>query len=145
METLKTTEPHYIRCVKPNSSNLPQKFENTSVLHQLRCGVSNLDILAPSLLSFSETQIAIMSEVVSLTAVLVITVNLCSGFSCVFCTDLTVQIVRYFDGFTIWFMIISFLCVSPLNWAIWKQGLFYEVIWRVFLMAFKIWVNVLYC
>ncbi|XP_045800079.1 myosin-15-like isoform X5 [Trifolium pratense] len=38
METLKTTEPHYIRCVKPNSSNLPQKFENTSVLHQLRCG-----------------------------------------------------------------------------------------------------------
>ncbi|XP_050884736.1 myosin-15 isoform X1 [Lathyrus oleraceus] len=38
METLKTTEPHYIRCVKPNSLNLPQKFENTSVLHQLRCG-----------------------------------------------------------------------------------------------------------
>ncbi|XP_073224429.1 myosin-15-like [Cicer arietinum] len=38
METLNTTEPHYIRCVKPNSSNLPQKFENTSVLHQLRCG-----------------------------------------------------------------------------------------------------------
>jgi len=69
METLKTTEPHYIRCVKPNSSNLPQKFENTSVLHQLRCGVSNLDILAPSLLSFSETQIAIMSQVVSLTVV----------------------------------------------------------------------------
>lgn len=101
METLKTTEPHYIRCVKPNSSNLPQKFENTSVLHQLRCGVSNLDILAPSLLSFSETQIAIMSEVVSLTVVLVITVDLCSCYSCVFCTDLTVQIVCYFDGFII--------------------------------------------
>ncbi|XP_020236584.1 myosin-15 isoform X2 [Cajanus cajan] len=38
METLNTTEPHYIRCVKPNSLNQPQKFENTSVIHQLRCG-----------------------------------------------------------------------------------------------------------
>lgn len=38
METLKSTEPHYIRCVKPNSLNRPQKFENLSILHQLRCG-----------------------------------------------------------------------------------------------------------
>ncbi|KAJ3695578.1 hypothetical protein LUZ60_000955 [Juncus effusus] len=38
METLNTTEPHYIRCVKPNSLNRPQIFENQSVLHQLRCG-----------------------------------------------------------------------------------------------------------
>ncbi|GAV80711.1 Myosin_head domain-containing protein/IQ domain-containing protein/DIL domain-containing protein [Cephalotus follicularis] len=38
METLNLTEPHYIRCVKPNSLNRPQKFENLSVLHQLRCG-----------------------------------------------------------------------------------------------------------
>ncbi|KAH0643782.1 hypothetical protein KY290_035242 [Solanum tuberosum] len=38
METLSTTEPHYIRCVKPNSLNRPQKFENVSILHQLRCG-----------------------------------------------------------------------------------------------------------
>ncbi|KAK8490310.1 hypothetical protein V6N12_012444 [Hibiscus sabdariffa] len=38
METLNSTEPHYIRCVKPNSLNKPQKFENLSVLHQLRCG-----------------------------------------------------------------------------------------------------------
>ncbi|CAJ1973589.1 unnamed protein product [Sphenostylis stenocarpa] len=38
METLNTTQPHYIRCVKPNSLNRPQKFENTSVIHQLRCG-----------------------------------------------------------------------------------------------------------
>lgn len=40
METLNSTEPHYVRCVKPNSFNRPQKFENLSVLHQLRCGVS---------------------------------------------------------------------------------------------------------
>lgn len=40
METLSLTEPHYIRCIKPNSLNRPQKFENQSVLHQLRCGVS---------------------------------------------------------------------------------------------------------
>ncbi|KAL8208635.1 hypothetical protein R6Q57_008047 [Mikania cordata] len=38
MDTLSSTEPHYIRCVKPNSVNQPQKFENQSVLHQLRCG-----------------------------------------------------------------------------------------------------------
>uniref|UniRef100_A0A1J3FM19 Myosin-15 n=1 Tax=Noccaea caerulescens TaxID=107243 RepID=A0A1J3FM19_NOCCA len=38
METLSKTEPHYVRCVKPNSLNRPQKFENLSVLHQLRCG-----------------------------------------------------------------------------------------------------------
>ncbi|KAJ3702510.1 hypothetical protein LUZ61_006215 [Rhynchospora tenuis] len=38
METLNSTEPHYIRCIKPSSLNCPQKFENQSVLHQLRCG-----------------------------------------------------------------------------------------------------------
>ncbi|XP_052133735.1 protein OPAQUE1-like [Oryza glaberrima] len=38
METLSSTEPHYIRCVKPNSMNYPQKFENGSVLQQLRSG-----------------------------------------------------------------------------------------------------------
>ncbi|XP_027081188.2 myosin-15 isoform X2 [Coffea eugenioides] len=38
MEILSSTEPHYIRCVKPNSFNRPQKFENQSILHQLRCG-----------------------------------------------------------------------------------------------------------
>ncbi|EOA15895.1 hypothetical protein CARUB_v10003985mg [Capsella rubella] len=38
METLSKTEPHYVRCVKPNSLNKPQKFESLSVLHQLRCG-----------------------------------------------------------------------------------------------------------
>ncbi|XP_073030962.1 myosin-15 isoform X1 [Primulina eburnea] len=38
METLSSTEPHYIRCVKPNSSNRPHRFENQSILHQLRCG-----------------------------------------------------------------------------------------------------------
>ncbi|KAK7819479.1 myosin-15 [Quercus suber] len=38
METLNSTEPHYIRCVKPNSLNQSHKFENLSILHQLRCG-----------------------------------------------------------------------------------------------------------
>ncbi|KAL9249460.1 Myosin-15-like protein [Drosera capensis] len=38
METLNSTEPHYVRCVKPNSLNRPQIFENQSILHQLRCG-----------------------------------------------------------------------------------------------------------
>jgi hypothetical protein len=39
METLNTTEPHYIRCVKPNAVLKPGIFENYNVLNQLRCGV----------------------------------------------------------------------------------------------------------
>ncbi|MQM03597.1 hypothetical protein Taro_036381 [Colocasia esculenta] len=38
METLSTTEPHYIRCVKPNIVLKPGIFENFNVLNQLRCG-----------------------------------------------------------------------------------------------------------
>ncbi|KAL6981560.1 hypothetical protein U1Q18_023186 [Sarracenia purpurea var. burkii] len=38
METLNTTEPHYIRCVKPNAVLKPGIFENFNVLNQLRCG-----------------------------------------------------------------------------------------------------------
>ena len=28
-------EPHYIRCIKPNSLNRPMDFENMNVLHQV--------------------------------------------------------------------------------------------------------------
>lgn len=38
METLSTTEPHYIRCVKPNNVLKPSIFENFNVIQQLRCG-----------------------------------------------------------------------------------------------------------
>eukprot|EP00250_Pteridium_aquilinum_P005479 c15564_g1_i1 orf=543-5159(-) len=38
METLNLTQPHYIRCVKPNPYNKPGRFENLNVLQQLRCG-----------------------------------------------------------------------------------------------------------
>ncbi|KAG2289277.1 hypothetical protein Bca52824_048881 [Brassica carinata] len=38
LETLSTTEPHYVRCVKPNNVLKPDIFENLNVLHQLRCG-----------------------------------------------------------------------------------------------------------
>ncbi|XVE51895.1 hypothetical protein DITRI_Ditri02bG0077600 [Diplodiscus trichospermus] len=38
METLSVTEPHYIRCVKPNNALKPAIFENFNVIHQLRCG-----------------------------------------------------------------------------------------------------------
>ena len=38
MTALHTMEPHYIRCIKPNSQNQPMDFENNNVLHQLRCG-----------------------------------------------------------------------------------------------------------
>ena len=40
LETLSATEPHYIRCVKPNNLLKPAIFENGNVLHQLRCGVN---------------------------------------------------------------------------------------------------------
>ncbi|CAN1278923.1 XI-2 [Linum perenne] len=38
LETLNATEPHYIRCVKPNNALKPYIFENPNVLQQLRCG-----------------------------------------------------------------------------------------------------------
>ncbi|KAF3457491.1 hypothetical protein FNV43_RR02149 [Rhamnella rubrinervis] len=38
LETLSATEPHYIRCVKPNNLLKPSIFENNNVLQQLRCG-----------------------------------------------------------------------------------------------------------
>nr|GLL30727.1 myosin-11-like [Ipomoea trifida] len=38
METLNSTEPHYIRCVKPNNQLKPAIFENVNILQQLRCG-----------------------------------------------------------------------------------------------------------
>ena len=41
METLNSTEPHYIRCVKPNNLLKPAVFENVNIMQQLRCGVSN--------------------------------------------------------------------------------------------------------
>lgn len=41
METLNATEPHYIRCVKPNNLLKPAIFENANIMQQLRCGVSS--------------------------------------------------------------------------------------------------------
>ncbi|KAI4300104.1 hypothetical protein L6164_033518 [Bauhinia variegata] len=38
LETLSSTEPHYMRCVKPNNLLKPAIFENKNVLQQLRCG-----------------------------------------------------------------------------------------------------------
>ncbi|GMP90505.1 hypothetical protein CsSME_00041604 [Camellia sinensis var. sinensis] len=38
LETLSSTEPRYIRCVKPNNLLKPAIFENSNVLQQLRCG-----------------------------------------------------------------------------------------------------------
>ncbi|KAG6515202.1 hypothetical protein ZIOFF_025590 [Zingiber officinale] len=38
MDTLNSTEPHYIRCVKPNNLLKPAIFENSNVMQQLRCG-----------------------------------------------------------------------------------------------------------
>ncbi|XP_073114832.1 myosin-9 isoform X4 [Elaeis guineensis] len=38
MDTLNSTEPHYIRCVKPNNLLKPAIFENVNVMQQLRCG-----------------------------------------------------------------------------------------------------------
>ncbi|KAL8259044.1 hypothetical protein R6Q59_026997 [Mikania micrantha] len=38
METLNSTQPHYIRCVKPNNLLKPAIFENVNIIHQLRCG-----------------------------------------------------------------------------------------------------------
>uniref|UniRef100_A0A0E0D4P8 Myosin motor domain-containing protein n=1 Tax=Oryza meridionalis TaxID=40149 RepID=A0A0E0D4P8_9ORYZ len=44
METLSSTEPHYIRCVKPNNLLKPAIFENTNVIQQLRCGIGKTKV-----------------------------------------------------------------------------------------------------
>ena len=38
MAKLNVTEPHYIRCIKPNAASKPSSFESSNVLQQLRCG-----------------------------------------------------------------------------------------------------------
>ena len=38
MAKLNATQPHYVRCIKPNASNKPALFEPGAVLQQLRCG-----------------------------------------------------------------------------------------------------------
>lgn len=52
LETLSATEPHYIRCVKPNNLLKPAIFESKNVLQQLRCGVR---VLASSVWLFVKT------------------------------------------------------------------------------------------
>lgn len=47
LETLSHTEPHYIRCVKPNNVLKPAIFENKNVLQQLRCGVRGCYLQIP--------------------------------------------------------------------------------------------------
>jgi myosin heavy subunit len=37
MRVLKSTEPHFIRCIKPNGLKKPGVLDNNMVLHQLRC------------------------------------------------------------------------------------------------------------
>lgn len=38
MASLRQTDPHFIRCIKPNDENRPDAFNAKSVLHQMRCG-----------------------------------------------------------------------------------------------------------
>ncbi|GER46091.1 myosin 2 [Striga asiatica] len=81
LETLSSTEPHYIRCVKPNNLLKPAIFENHNVLQQLRCGgvmeairiscagyptkrpffefVDRFGILAPEVLDGSTDEVAV--------------------------------------------------------------------------------------
>ncbi|KAJ7955519.1 Myosin [Quillaja saponaria] len=50
LETLNATEPHYVRCVKPNNLLKPGIFENSNVLQQLRMW-GRFSILAPDVLN----------------------------------------------------------------------------------------------
>eukprot|EP01113_Clastostelium_recurvatum_P038626 TRINITY_DN57_c0_g2_i1.p1 TRINITY_DN57_c0_g2~~TRINITY_DN57_c0_g2_i1.p1 ORF type:complete len:1863 (-),score=713.26 TRINITY_DN57_c0_g2_i1:63-5651(-) len=38
MASIKSTTPHYIRCVKPNAKKLALSFDAKMVLHQMKCG-----------------------------------------------------------------------------------------------------------
>ncbi len=37
MEKLNSSSPHFIRCIKPNSTKLPNSFNTDYVIRQLRC------------------------------------------------------------------------------------------------------------
>ncbi|ONM24341.1 Myosin-2 [Zea mays] len=37
MQQLESTTPHFIRCIQPNSKQLPRLFEHDLILHQLKC------------------------------------------------------------------------------------------------------------
>jgi len=37
LDKLETTDPHFIRCIKPNEDQKPGILQNDSILHQLRC------------------------------------------------------------------------------------------------------------
>ncbi|XP_056169834.1 myosin-6-like isoform X5 [Syzygium oleosum] len=85
LETLSATEPHYIRCVKPNNLLKPAIFESSNVLQQLRCGgvmeairiscagyptrktfdefVGRFGILAPDVLSGSFDEITVCKKI----------------------------------------------------------------------------------
>jgi myosin-5 len=40
METINSTNAHYIRCIKPNEAKVPDSFDNVYILQQLRaCGI----------------------------------------------------------------------------------------------------------
>lgn len=43
MEILKSTEPYYIRCIKPNDLLQPAIFDNNNVMQQLRSGVNTIE------------------------------------------------------------------------------------------------------
>ncbi|XP_057781954.1 myosin-6-like [Salvia miltiorrhiza] len=84
LETLSSTEPHYIRCVKPNNLLKPAIFENHNVLQQLRCGgvmeairiscagyptkrpfyefIDRFGILAPEVLNGSTDEVAVCKK-----------------------------------------------------------------------------------
>ncbi|KAL8039440.1 hypothetical protein ABFX02_10G037200 [Erythranthe guttata] len=85
LETLSATEPHYIRCVKPNNLLKPAIFENSNVLQQLRCGgvmeairiscagyptrktfdefINRFKIIEPSVLNGSYDEIAVCRKI----------------------------------------------------------------------------------
>ncbi|XP_024031293.1 myosin-6 isoform X1 [Morus notabilis] len=85
LETLSVTEPHYIRCVKPNNLLKPAIFENNNILQQLRCGgvmeairiscagyptrkpfnefASRFGILAPNVLNWSCDEVTACNQI----------------------------------------------------------------------------------
>jgi myosin heavy subunit len=36
MDTIRSTTPHFVRCLKPNHSNAPDSFDRHAVVNQLR-------------------------------------------------------------------------------------------------------------
>lgn len=56
MESINTTNPHWIRCVKPNMVKKPVIIEGNGCIHQLRCAGEYIDLIQIYTIAYLKTK-----------------------------------------------------------------------------------------